>query len=252
MRRAGAVPDLWWPAGATKKLLPLAAQVARVLLMLGGLVGVTLPAWAGFAGTVWAQAPRGELEVRPRGVPDADLDTALPAGILEKIKGAVPAGARVQQYLFVPLEDGALAIGLDPVNAPFRTPRGGFRPKLTAGRLFKAEDAEHNVAVVGTHYAETHKTPFGFRIAEMVYPGHTPGITLGGERVEVVGIFESGTPEGDNAMVLPLAPAQQRLQKPGVVHRVLIATRPGTALEPLKQALQSALGGEVEVRVVGR
>jgi hypothetical protein len=76
--------------------------------------------------------------------------------------------------------------------------------------------------VVGKQYAETHKTPFGFRIAEMVYPGHTPGITLGGGRVEVVGIFE------------------------------LIVTRPGTEVTPVKQALQSSLGSEVEVRVVGR
>lgn len=202
--------------------------------------------------TAWAQgALPPAIEIAPHGS-GGDVNKRLPSTALAAVKKASPAGTRVEQYLFAKLDDGTLVVGLDPVNALVRIPQQAtFRPKFVAGRGLRGDDRDKTVAVVGRQYAETHKTAAGYKVAEMVYPGHTPGVIVGKTRVEVVGIFEGASAEGDKIMVVPLAAAQGLVGAPDAVSLVVVTLRAGSEVDGVRKALEAALGGTVDVRVVG-
>jgi len=226
----------------------LASVAAALILAIGWLSG---PGAIGTEGAAaWAQgAVPAQIEVWPRGAGEGDPGKRLPSGITEAIKKTVPSGARVEQYLFVKLEDATLLVGVDPVNAPARTLRGTFRPKLVAGRSLRVDDREKTAAVVGRQYAESHKTAAGYKISEMVYPGHTPGLMLGKTRVEVVGIFEGGSADADQLVIVPLALAQTLGDAPEAASLITVTVRSAADAEALKKTLEAQLKDKVDVRV---
>lgn len=197
----------------------------------------------------WAQGVRlQQVEVWPRGATAAEPGKHVPSGTAEVVKKAVPAGTRVEQYLFVKLEDGALLVGSDPVNAPARTQRAAFVPKLGAGRGLRTEDRDKAVVITSRQYAETRKTAAGYKLAEMVYPGHVPGLLLGKTRVEVVGIFEAPA-DSDKLVIAPLAFAQTFAGTPDAVGLITVTVRSAADAETTKKALESSLKGTVDVRI---
>ncbi len=251
MRRVQVIWRRWRATMRERRHLNALAKLMGAVLLMGWLIGLLSGPFDLDSRLLWAQgAGRIELEIRPRGIEGGNVEKPLPQGILEKVRSALPSGARVEQYLFVKLEEGAVIVGIAPLNAPFRTPMETFRPRFTAGRGFKSEDAGQAVAVIGQRYAETHKTVFGYKISEMVYPGHTPRVPLTeGRTVEVVGIFESGSADGDNQLVMPLKAVQQLLKRPGQLHRIFVPAKSAAEAEQLKKALERALGSDVEVQI---
>jgi hypothetical protein len=224
------------------------SAVTLTILAIGWMLS---PGPIGDAGQpVWAQGPAlTQVEVRPQGAAEADAIRRLPTGTAAAVKKTAPSGARVEQYLFVKLDDATLLVGVDPVNAPARTLRGTFRSKLVAGRGFRADDRDKIVAIVGKQYAESHKTAAGYKIAEMVYPGHTPGLMLGKTRVEVVGIFDGGSADADQLVLVPLALAQTLGDAPEAASLVTVTLRSAADAEAVKKTLDAELKDKVDVRV---
>lgn len=224
------------------------STVTLTILVIGWLLS---PGPIGDAGQlVWAQGPAlTQVEVRPQGAAEADGTRRLPAGTAATVKKAVPSGARVEQYLFVKLDDGTLMAGVDPVNAPARMPARVFRLKFAAGRGLRADDRDKPVAIVGKQYAESHKTAAGYKISEMVYPGHTAGLVLGKTRVEVVGIFDGESADADQFVIVPLTLAQTLGDAPEAASLVTVTLRSAADAEALKKTLEAELKDKVDVRV---
>lgn len=183
-------------------------------------------------------------------------DAEGPGGSLQEkldelriLEGRRPFGGRAGRIRRVLLW---AVLVMDPVNAPARTPRATFRPQLVAGRGLRGEEREKTVAVVGRQYAETHTTAAGYKVSEMVYPGHTPGVIVGTTRVEVVGIFESGSADGDKVMIAPLSLAQKLAGAPEAVSLITVTPRSPADVQAIRKAVEAALGGKVEVRVAGQ
>lgn len=202
---------------------------------------------------VWAQGAAGvDMEIRARGGSEKDLSQRLTAENVLTIRKAFPPQVQVEQYVFTKLEDGTVVVGLDPVTASLRHPGGVLRPRFVAGRSLKGEDSGQPVAVVGKRYAETRKTAFGYKIAGMVYPGHVPNVLVGDTLVKVVGIFETGSADGDNLMVAPLAFAQTLASAPQNVNLIVLRTRSPAEADATRKTLEASLGDKVDIRVPGK
>lgn len=223
--------------------------VRAVTVMLALVVTLWSAGMTAGGGPAWAQTGLAQVEVWPRGAAEGDATKRLPDGITAAVRKAAPAGSRVEQYLFAKLEDGSLMVGIDPVNTPARTPRAAFRPKLVAGRAFRADDREKIVAIVSRQYAETHKTATGYKVSEMVYPGHTPGLTFGKTRVEIVGIFEGGSADADQLVIVPLALARTLGNAPDALSLVSVTLRSPADADALEKALEAELKDKADVRV---
>ncbi len=220
------------------------------MFLVSGVFLSSPPARPAGAGVVWAQSTRGEIEIRPAGSAPDDLKTAFSAEVLATLDTAIPKETRVERYLFVRLEDGAMVLGIDPLNASLRTLTRPFRPRWIAGRGFRTADAQQAMGLVGEVYSETHRTTRGtFWIRDMVYPGHNAPTPLGQGQVRVLGIFQSADKDGDNMIVVPLAQAQTLLQKPGQVNRIFVTTFSPEKTAILHQTLQAALGTQVVMQV---
>lgn len=211
---------------------------------------VVVMALLGSVPVVLAQgAAAVEVEIRASGASDKDFSKRLAAEDVLKIRKTVPPQVQLAQYLFTKLEDGTVVVGLDPVTASFRHPKGALRPQFVAGRGLKAEESGRPIAVVGKRYADTHKTAFGYKISGMVYPGHVPNVFIGDSLVKIVGIFETGSADGDNLMLVPLAFAQQLARAPQSANLVVLLASDTAEAEAARKALEASLGAKVAIRI---
>jgi ABC-type lipoprotein release transport system permease subunit len=88
-------------------------------------------------------------------------------------------------------------------------------PSVVEGRLLESGDAGQNVMIAGKTFAENNETGYGYPILGM--GAHNPPFYLDDEKeLTILGVYETGSAEGDNWMIVPLDTAQQLFGKPGV------------------------------------
>lgn len=101
---------------------------------------------------------------------------------------------------------------------------------IVDGRTFQAGEEDANGAVMGSSLAG--KNGLGV--------GDT--FTLNGETFEVIGLFETGTQFGDNAIFLPLKTAQAVLDREGQVDEVTVKADSVDNVEQVAEDIRNTLG----------
>lgn len=153
--------------------------------------------------------------------PVGELDFSVAR--LEEIKRIPNARhiKKVEEYIHAPQIDAtvknayAMAIGLRP-GSPLRAigEVDYENARIVAGRAFTPADQGRDVAIVGQLYARER-----LRLANSNGPAATEALTgktlaLGGQPLQVVGIYSTGNDFGDNHVFLPLE-TFRRVFKPG-------------------------------------
>lgn len=170
---------------------------------------------------------------------------------LDKVR-SLAGIAKVEVYLFGTAGDGTVVVGLDPLEAALRTPDGrALTVQVIAGRTWVPGDEADPSAYVGKGYADTHKTALNLGILEMTSPTHSPPVDLGGGTIiNVRAVVETGLPEGDAQVYVPLALAQKIFSQADQVSQVYVAVESPEQQEAVILAIQAALGDTIEVSAV--
>lgn len=216
--------------------------------------GTTRGSWVWFVfivAALLASSPvhAGVLVLTPAGT------EALPEELAAKARAAKGV-TRVERYLLIKAQPHDV-IGVEP-DAPLRIigPDGQVvEAKVESGKAFRKEDDGKNVAILGKVYAEDYAYRSGTgqmaTMKHLLEVGQTFKLTgEAGPRVRVLGMV-SVQPESAAAKVfLPLATAQKLLDRPGKVSHLFVVVEgdPDAAVK----ALESAVGPQVQVRVVAR
>lgn len=190
------------------------------------------------------------LEVRASGSAGGPGDTTLPADVVDTLR-SVAGVTRVEAYLFAAAADGTVVAGIDPLEATLRTPGGqALQAEVIGGRTWVKGDEAEPSAYVGKAYAATHKTMLNLDIAQMISPTHSPPVDLGdGHAVNVRAVVETGSPEGNAQVYVPLAFAQRMLGQAGRVSKVYVTAASPEPGEGGARAIRAALGDAAEVAV---
>jgi ABC-type lipoprotein release transport system permease subunit len=141
---------------------------------------------------------------------------------------------RIQAGWLLAFEDnnkGVLIQGIDPEQEQNVTDIcQKIRP---GGRFLSPEDRTHTV--IGATLAKNIRTKIGDKIS-IISQGFDGSIAA--ERLEIVGIFESGVPEYDREMILiPLVQAAETFTMMGYVHAIVIRLADVSLLETVKARL---------------
>jgi ABC-type lipoprotein release transport system permease subunit len=112
-------------------------------------------------------------------------------------------------------------IGVDPSRPVLMEVEGKLvTPSPVEGRLLEAGDAGRGVIVVGKSFAQTRKTGFGYPILGMA--AHQPPFFLGENEVTILGVYETGSAQANEWVLLPLSTVQQLYGKPGQVNQAYV------------------------------
>lgn len=121
-----------------------------------------------------------------------------------------------------------ILVGGVSVDTPRTSYWGGGQLAIVAGRRFVDNDANASVAVMGQQLADANGLGVGSTF------------TLQGERVQIVGLYRTGT-DSENSFVVPLATYQRLYRERGVASiAVFAASR--SEVSPLMKRLRSELG----------
>lgn len=120
--------------------------------------------------------------------------------------------------------------------------------KISTGRFLRSGDTTHTV--MGATLAKNIRAKVGDKIA-MISQGFDGSIAA--ERLEIVGIFESGNPMYDREMILiPLSQATETFTMMGYIHSVLIRLEDPENLSQVKEKIVSLTAqNEAELEVMG-
>jgi len=197
-----------------------------------------------------ARAWAAVVEVKSAGAEGVPDETATKAMAIKGIR-------KVERYLVIKAQPHEV-IGVDP-DARLRvlTPEGSVvEAKLESGKAFRKEDDGRNVAIVGSNvYAED----YGYRgtmgamatMKHLLEVGQTFRLTgESGPRLRVLGTFSAKPEALAQRVFLPLATAQKLFDRPGKLSHLFLTTEGDT--EALLKELKSALGSQLQVRVVSR
>lgn len=110
------------------------------------------------------------------------------------------------------------------------TTTGVTDTQLTAGRTFNEDEAEAQVAVIGSTLAEANALDVG------------DTFDMEGATIEVVGVFTSGTQFGDNSVFLPLKTAQELFGREGEVDTAVVQADSVDNVEKVAQDIRDLLG----------
>ena len=154
---------------------------------------------------------------------------------------ALPGVAGVNRYLSASLSDGTPVVGLDPVTAPLRSPDGTALSSVTtlAGRSLDSAGSGVPVVLAGLAWAESHESVYGYQVAGMI-ASHAAPVLLDGEEVEVVDVVETGDEQADEALFMPLALAQELLERPGGVSLIHVELTGDADVDAVEQAAAAA------------
>jgi len=185
-------------------------RAALVIALLGLSIGVFIT-MAQAADSTGDTASRLEssvetlLEVRAAGATGMGLGVEpLRGDVAEQIRDI--SGIRsIEQYLYVRQVDNtrkyriSVIAGLAPITGVLRVNSHGEvgTPTVVKGRGFGPQDADQNVAIVGSIYAQQQGLDVGSTLE------------LGGTSLEVIGIFDAGFVFGNNQAFVPLRVAQE-------------------------------------------
>lgn len=187
------------------------------------------------------------LEVRAAGSDGGPGEGTLAADVAAELRD-VQGVTRVDAYLFGTAADGTIVVGLDPLDAPLRTPAGAaLTAEILGGRTWVEGDEAKPVAYAGRTYADTHKTEFDAILSQMISPNHAPFVDLGGENiVNVRAVVETGSPDGNAQVYVPLAFAQQMFGAPDAVSRLYVTVESADERDAVAEAIRARLGDAVE------
>jgi ABC-type lipoprotein release transport system permease subunit len=117
---------------------------------------------------------------------------------------------------YLALTSGEIKIlGVDPSKPLIMEVDGKLvTPGLVEGRLLQPDDSGEKVMITGKTFAENNKTGYGYPILGMA--AHNPPFYLDDKEMTLLGVYESGSAEANNWIVLPLDTTQQLYQKQGV------------------------------------
>ncbi len=140
---------------------------------------------------------------------------------------------------------GAMIQGVDPV---MEKKVGSIHTRiLKGGRYLKQGDSRH--IVMGETLAKNLGASTGDRIV-MISQGFDGSIAA--ERLEVVGLFRSGNPEYDQALiVMPLSQAAETFTMMGYVHSCAIRLRAPSDMERVRDGLRAVTGLPDTIEVLG-
>ena len=140
---------------------------------------------------------------------------------------------------------GAMIQGVDPV---MEKKVGSIHTRiLKGGRYLKQGDSRH--IVMGETLAKNLGASTGDRIV-MISQGFDGSIAA--ERLEVVGLFRSGNPEYDQALiVMPLSQAAETFTMMGYVHSCAIRLRSSSDMERIRDGLRAVTGLPDTIEVLG-
>ncbi len=153
----------------------------------------------------------------------------------------MPGITGVERYLAGALQDGTLVVGLAPLTAPLRSPRGKLlSPRFAAGRSFTDVVAEGGVAIAGLSWAQTHETIYGFEVAGMITSHPAPVQITDEAQVTVVDVADTGDESADQAIFVPLAVAERLLGEAGQLSWVALRLDDGADLDEVQRAVERA------------
>lgn len=101
---------------------------------------------------------------------------------------------------------------------------------IVSGRTFQAGEEAAKVAVMGSSLAEANDLTVG------------DTFSMNGESYEVIGLFETGTQFGDNAIFLPLQTAQEMLERSGEVDEATVRADSVDNVEQVAADIRNTLG----------
>jgi ABC-type lipoprotein release transport system permease subunit len=166
--------------------------------------------------------------------PEIAVQVQVVAPRLEMLGLANSPGAAVPVFI----------TGVDPaVEARF----SHLSDRVVEGRYLEPDDRLH--AFVGDRLAERLDVELGSRL---VLTGQDASGEIAGQLVRVVGIFHSGIPEVDEAVVhVPLATTQDWLGVPGAVTTLAVLLRSSWDVDEVRDRLRDLLSAERNVAVLG-
>lgn len=202
-------------------------------LLFAGMLGIVLAAgigWYFFMGPgMSVTMDHGSSSANPSGSTGSSKpSTALDNKQVIKVKAA---GGNLSQTTleqiaklkevndvrgYLTVQSGAIDIlGVD-VSKPLILEAGGkfMTPGVLEGRLFQSTDAGKKVMLAGKGFAGTNKTAYGYPILGMA--GMKPPFVLDNNEVAILGVYETGSAETDNFVILPLDTVQQLYGETGV------------------------------------
>jgi ABC-type lipoprotein release transport system permease subunit len=159
----------------------------------------------------------------------------LPQDILNKI-AQIENVNEVQGYLNV-VSGESQVWGADVTKPLIFEEDGNFViPEAIEGRLLEAGDAGQPVMIAGKIYAENNETAYGYPILGMA--GMQAPFILDNNQITIMGVYQTGSAEADNRIVLPIEIVQQLYGKTGVnvVYVTLDnAENPSSVIDQVKQ-----------------
>ena len=123
-----------------------------------------------------------------------------------------------------------LVTGTD--NPDSLTTFGAQDVDLVAGRTFNDDEAEAQVAVIGTTLAEGNALAVG------------DTFQMNDASIEVVGVFTTGTQFGDNSLFLPLRAAQELFDRDGEIDQAVVQATSVDQAEQVAGDIRELLGEE--------
>jgi ABC-type lipoprotein release transport system permease subunit len=117
---------------------------------------------------------------------------------------------------YLALTSGGIKIlGVDPSSPLIMEVDGKLvTPGVVEGRLLQPDDSGKKVMITGKTFAENNKTGYGYPILGMA--AHNPPFYLDDKEMTLLGVYETGSAEANNWIVLPLDTTQQLYGKQGV------------------------------------
>jgi hypothetical protein len=153
---------------------------------------------------------------------------------------------KVEEYIHSPQVDPSvpnaysMVIGLRP-GSPMRAigEVDYENARIVAGRTFNPGDEGRVVAIVGKLYARE-RLRIAAGTAEAPLAGRT--LTLGGQRLEVVGIYSTGNDFGDNHVFVPLETFRRILEPGGKLSKIRVTVDSVEHVEAVTADLQRLKG----------
>jgi putative ABC transport system permease protein len=88
----------------------------------------------------------------------------------------------------------------------------------------------------------------GYRAAADFHKNIGDDLAIGNDHYRITGLFSTGQVFGDTASIRPLHPLQADERKPGAMTLIFVRTKPGAAIDPLRQRIEGDLPQLATVR----
>jgi hypothetical protein len=118
-------------------------------------------------------------------------------------------------------------------------------PSVVEGRLLDSDDTGQNVMIAGKTFAENNETGYGYPILGMA--AHNPPYILDNNEMTILGVYETGSAEADNRIILPLDTVQRLYGKVGQVNVVYMTINHSSAIDQVKKIV----GEKVTIQELG-